>query len=596
MWRKIQPISTTERVSTTTTSATTTPEATTTTTTTTTTEAPTTTTPTPTRAPTTEATTTTTTERQQQRTQPTFHLPKEEEIEVRTFPSVTTPELPNDRCLHPRDDGSCGGQFVRWLWNNENRKCESFAYTGCGGNGNNFASMEECLSICHIEVAKPEPLPEVENVCETVVDAGECSGTFMRYAFEPSTNDCHQFAYTGCGGNGNNFATISECRKKCVPQKGPDSTLPPTASTALNVTLQITPTKNICDHPIEIGECSGIFHRFAYDGESNECRQFQYGGCGGNGNNFATITECRTACVRSRCPPPPACDTSRCQIVNDVRGCPFCSCPPPPQHPPIIPNFQPEPSCPHLDVNLCVEPCIIFSNRRGCKECVCPVLQNQLPPSIPQQPAPAPPPPSPDVSMPRPIVKPPPPPPRPTEAVAPTTTTQEPEQFIPPQQPFARPPAPQQPHQPAPPRRFEPQQTPPPQTFVPQRPAAPPSPPAPIRAPSPPAPPAPRFNTNDIIQPVIEGVKNTVEEKSRPLQPQRPRATIADLGEKCTQPVDPGPCKSFVERWHFNEQQGECEPFSYGGCAGNRNHFFSRRECEIHCARFSRKFKVFKLN
>ena len=102
--------------------------------------------------------------------------------------------------------------------------------------------------------------------------------------------------------------------------------------------LEVTPSLNICEHPIEIGECSGIFQRYAYDSESNECRSFEYGGCGGNGNNFATLAECRSACVRTKCPPAPQCDVSRCQFVNDNRGCPFCSCPPPPQHPPLSPS------------------------------------------------------------------------------------------------------------------------------------------------------------------------------------------------------------------------------------------------------------------
>ena len=54
-------------------------------------------------------------------------------------------------CQCHSDEGSCGAQFVRWFWNGEARICESFAYSGCGGNGNNFASREECLSICHRE-------------------------------------------------------------------------------------------------------------------------------------------------------------------------------------------------------------------------------------------------------------------------------------------------------------------------------------------------------------------------------------------------------------------------------------------------------------
>jgi hypothetical protein len=59
------------------------------------------------------------------------------------------------------------------------------------------------------------------------------------------------------------------------------------------------------------------------------------------------------------------------------------------------------------------------------------------------------------------------------------------------------------------------------------------------------------------------------------------------------QPVqDTGPCKNFMERWYFNQDDGICEPFQYGGCAGNRNHFFTQHECEVHCARFVGKQKV----
>lgn len=43
---------------------------------------------------------------------------------------------------------------------------------------------------------------------------------------------------------------------------------------------QLSP--NICEHPIEHGDCSGAFARFAYDIVINACRSFAYGGCGGS--------------------------------------------------------------------------------------------------------------------------------------------------------------------------------------------------------------------------------------------------------------------------------------------------------------------------
>lgn len=32
--------------------------------------------------------------------------------------------------------------------------------------------------------------------------------------------------------------------------------------------------------------------------------------------------------------------------------------------------------CPVIDISLCVEPCVLFVNRRGCRECTCPVAHS----------------------------------------------------------------------------------------------------------------------------------------------------------------------------------------------------------------------------
>ena len=126
-------------------------------------------------------------------------------------------------------------------------------------------------------------------------------------------------------------------------------------------------SNNICEHPVDQGECTGDFTRFAYNTEKNECHKIVYGGCGGNGNNFPTFEDCRMACVKgylfprkyqqiynryniiyivtylaAKCPPEPACDAPRCQLVKDLHGCPLCSCPPMPRHPPLGPRKFPQ--------------------------------------------------------------------------------------------------------------------------------------------------------------------------------------------------------------------------------------------------------------
>ncbi|CCG28204.1 Papilin [Caenorhabditis elegans] len=402
-----------------------------------------------------------------------------------------------NRCLHPRDSGNCRGQFVRWFFDDEKKNCDVFTYTGCQGNGNNFASKEECMAICHKPEPTPSATPDFSQVCSNDVDAGECNGVFERFAFDAEAQDCRAFTYGGCGGNGNNFATMQECRSRCVMamKKSPVAT---------------------CEADIEVGECAGVFSRFAFDKSINACRSFTYGGCGGNANNFATLQECTNKCVnRGVCPEPPACDTNRCQLVNDRSGCPFCSCPPVKQASPpgSITSIPKEslPNCPPLDRSACRDPCMMFHNRQGCEECICPQTA-PTPPHVPTG--------------------------------RPTTVGQ------------AQPPASSS-------RRV---------TEV--------GPPAPRTTEA--APPAPSS------QPPRQFAVNTLQhQQTKPDQlPNLPRNLAAQIEEKCLQPVEPGPCKNFADRWYFNVDDGTCHPFKYGGCAGNRNHFFTQKECEVHCARF----------
>lgn len=51
----------------------------------------------------------------------------------------------------------------------------------------------------------------------------------------------------------------------------------------------------------------------------------------------------------------------------------------------------------------------------------------------------------------------------------------------------------------------------------------------------------------------------------------------------CRLPIVPGPCKVLVTRWAFDAAQGKCITFSYGGCKGNGNKFYSEKECKEYC-------------
>ncbi|XP_075415148.1 protein AMBP [Tenrec ecaudatus] len=51
----------------------------------------------------------------------------------------------------------------------------------------------------------------------------------------------------------------------------------------------------------------------------------------------------------------------------------------------------------------------------------------------------------------------------------------------------------------------------------------------------------------------------------------------------CSLPIVSGPCRASVELWAFDAAQGKCVLFSYGGCHGNGNKFYSEKECKEYC-------------
>lgn len=51
-----------------------------------------------------------------------------------------------------------------------------------------------------------------------------------------------------------------------------------------------------CLLPMRKGVCRALIPRWSYDPIAKKCREFTFGGCDGNGNNFATQRSCMDTC------------------------------------------------------------------------------------------------------------------------------------------------------------------------------------------------------------------------------------------------------------------------------------------------------------
>lgn len=76
-----------------------------------------------------------------------------------TLFAVGCGQLPADEalispvCQLPFDPGICDAAIARFAYDMEDGRCEAVVYGGCGGNANNFATLEECEATCLETVA-----------------------------------------------------------------------------------------------------------------------------------------------------------------------------------------------------------------------------------------------------------------------------------------------------------------------------------------------------------------------------------------------------------------------------------------------------------
>uniref|UniRef100_A0A7E4ZR88 Kunitz/Bovine pancreatic trypsin inhibitor domain protein n=1 Tax=Panagrellus redivivus TaxID=6233 RepID=A0A7E4ZR88_PANRE len=269
---------------------------------------------------------------------------------------------PEHVCNRPKDPGTACDfaqpAVIRYYFDESTGSCRSFRFSQCGGNANNFDTLEQCEGFCvtsQCPQGKPyrtgasnaacspltpatcptgfscmQPLFGLNHVCcsseelscrESVSAGTACFGsgvTVQRYHFNTETGSCEPFQFYGCHGSSNNFFTRQECEATCQlnikgmcngvsPLMDPNNqpqrcspTNPCPAGNSCNLRGFCCPeSENACTSPRSVGNVCSLYRPdtfWFYDTMAQECLPFTYNGCGGTTNRFTSKAACERIC------------------------------------------------------------------------------------------------------------------------------------------------------------------------------------------------------------------------------------------------------------------------------------------------------------
>ncbi|KPM10538.1 papilin-like protein 2 [Sarcoptes scabiei] len=225
--------------------------------------------------------------------------PVENEIQPGFFESI---------CALPKAIGPCKDTIIQWYFDVMTRRCERFYYGGCGGNENRFDDRDQCERKCLIQASQEDPCLETKDLGNP-----ECQNYQQRWYYDIEDRRCHRFYYYGCGGNRNNFESDEECTSRCVwpreqrerfeyhhekHQSGAESNFDSIQENTLESIGKFS--QEHCSKQYDAGPCEKNQIQWYYDFRDGVCKEFVYGGCGGNENRFRSQQECQTKCWNSQ--------------------------------------------------------------------------------------------------------------------------------------------------------------------------------------------------------------------------------------------------------------------------------------------------------
>ena len=105
--------------------------------------------------------------------------------------------------------------------------------------------------------------------------------------------------FSGCAGNGNNFASKIECQDVCMKLTIITNSSSPLSHEGVEFVTVVPRMRSDCNKPIKKGICAGSMNMYGYDMMLGKCRVFTYTGCAGNANRFFSLNSCKRVCEKS---------------------------------------------------------------------------------------------------------------------------------------------------------------------------------------------------------------------------------------------------------------------------------------------------------
>ena len=112
----------------------------------------------------------------------------------------------DDVCLAPAVNGLCDALFTRWYYDFATGRCAEFIWGGCGGNGNNFETVEACEAAC------PAGNPVIPPKLTVAPRAGRCEPVTVCLQGRPAP----EVYAPVCGIDGETYGNTCEAERASV--------------------------------------------------------------------------------------------------------------------------------------------------------------------------------------------------------------------------------------------------------------------------------------------------------------------------------------------------------------------------------------------